>query len=85
MKHEINGKELKASDLTLRDIWNILDYLNAEAFDWLNNEIAKHGTARLERCTESLQQEAVMLLDNAALKDPEAYIQLMEYLAETHG
>lgn len=85
MKIEINGKELKASDLTMGDIWNIMDYLSNEGMDWMCNELNKHGTVRLERCMPSLQEEAMMLLYNAEKEDPEAWEQLMVYLAEAHA
>lgn len=82
MINPINNKEIKPEELTLRDIWEIYDYLNDEGLDWLHNEVVKHGTIRLERALDGLQMEAMMLLEDAKESSPECYADLMDYFAE---
>lgn len=82
MINPINSNEIKPEDLTLKDIWEIHDYLNIEGPAWLHNEYLKHGIVRIERAMDELQKEAMEMLEAAKISEPEAYAVLMEMLAE---
>ena len=82
MINPINSKEIKPEDLTLKDIWEIYDYLDPEGLEWLGNECLKHGTVRLERAMDEIQKTAMEMLEAARISEPEAYADLMEMLSE---
>ena len=82
MINPINSNEIKPEDLTLKDIWEIHDYLNDEGAEWLEDECLKHGTVRIERAMDELQKAAMEMLEAAKISEPEAYAVLMEMLAE---